>query len=106
MIFNCIDYIRDNETPKIHPTQKSIYLIQKLISIFTDPGDAVIDPCAGSGITLLAAEQLGRKSYGFEIKKEYVDGFNSKLAQNVQTTIFQTKTVSNHKQESLLDMRG
>jgi len=88
MIFNCIDCKRDNETPKIHPTQKSIHLIRKLIETFTDPGDVVIDPVAGSGVTLLAAEQLGRKSYGFEIKKEFVDKFNSLLAINVQTTIF------------------
>jgi len=87
MIFNCIDHQRDNETPKIHPTQKSIYVIRNLIEIFTDPGDVVIDPVAGSGVTLLAAEQLGRKSYGFEIKKEFVDKFNSILAANVQTTI-------------------
>ena len=65
MIFNCIPYQRDNETKKIHPTQKSIHLLRYLISIFTDEGDVVIDPCAGSGSTLLAAEQLGRKSYGF-----------------------------------------
>jgi len=91
MVFNCIDYIRDNETPKIHPTQKSIHVIRRLIEIFTDPGDVVIDPVAGSGVTLLAAEQLGRKSYGFEIKKEYVDKFNSELATNVQQTIFKQK---------------
>lgn len=89
MVFNCMDYQRDNETPKVHPTQKSIHVLKNLIEIFTDPGDVVIDPCAGSGVTLLAAEQLGRKSYGFEIKKEFVDGFNTKLAQNVQTTLFQ-----------------
>jgi site-specific DNA-methyltransferase (adenine-specific) len=97
MIFSCIDipenycfdYQRDTETPKIHPTQKSIYVLKNLIEIFTDPGDVIIDPCAGSGVTLLAAEQLGRKSYGFEIKKEFIDGFNAKLAANVQTTIFQ-----------------
>ena len=88
MIFNCIDYQRDNETPKIHPTQKSIHVVRKLIKTFTDPGDVVIDPVAGSGVTLLAAEQLGRKSYGFEIKKEFVDKFNNLLAVNVQTTIF------------------
>lgn len=69
MIMNCMDYERDNVTPKIHPTQKSIHVIQKLIDIFTDPGDVVIDPTAGSGVTLLAAENLGRKGYGFEIKK-------------------------------------
>lgn len=89
MIFNCMDYVRDTTTPKIHPTQKSIDVIKKLITIFTDPGDVVIDPCAGSGVTLLAAEMLGRKSYGFEIKKEYVDLFNTKLAQNVQISFFQ-----------------
>lgn len=87
MIFNCMDYERDNETPKIHPTQKSIHVLKKLIEIFTDVGDVVIDPCAGSGVTLLAAEQLGRKSYGFEIKKQFVDDFNNKLAKNVQTSI-------------------
>ena len=89
MVFNCIDYERDTETPKIHPTQKSIHVLKKLINIFTDVGDVVIDPCAGSGVTLLAAEQLGRKSYGFEIKKEYVKAFNETLATNVQRTMFQ-----------------
>jgi site-specific DNA-methyltransferase (adenine-specific) len=97
MIFNCVDipenycfdYQRDTETPKIHPNQKSIFVLKNLIEIFTDLDDVVIDPCAGSGITLLAAEQLGRKSYGFEIKKEFVDGFNKKIAHNLQTTLFQ-----------------
>lgn len=103
MIFNCMDYVRDNETPKIHPTQKSIYVIKNLINIFTDIGDVVIDPCAGSGVVLLAAEQLGRKAYGFEIKKEYVDGFNDKLARNVQTTIFQQKPVQSRYQLKLED---
>jgi len=89
MIFNCFDYQRDTTTPKIHPTQKSVHVIKQLIDILTDQGDVVIDPVAGSGITLLAAEQLGRKSYGFEIKKQFVDGFYNQLAKNVQTTIFQ-----------------
>jgi site-specific DNA-methyltransferase (adenine-specific) len=92
MIFNCIDYERDNETPKIHPTQKSIKLLKKLISIFTDVGDVVIDPVAGSGTTLLAAEELGRKAYGFEIKKNYVNAFHKELARNVQTSIFNFQT--------------
>jgi site-specific DNA-methyltransferase (adenine-specific) len=71
MIFNCMDYVRDNETEKIHPTQKSLPVLEKLIEIFTDPGDVVIDPCAGSGTTLIAAEKLLRKAYGFEIKKPF-----------------------------------
>ena len=80
MIFNCMDYERDTITPKIHPTQKSIHILKNLIEIFTDPGDVVIDPVAGSGTTLIAAEILGRKAYGFEIKKEYIRGFNETLS--------------------------
>ena len=71
MIFNCIDWPRDNISEKIHPTQKPVDLLKTLISIFTDEGDVVIDPCAGSGSTLIAAERLNRKAFGFEIKKEF-----------------------------------
>jgi len=71
MIFNCIDWPRDNESEKIHPTQKPVELLKTLISIFTDEGDVVIDPCAGSGSTIVAAERLNRKGYGFEIKKDF-----------------------------------
>jgi site-specific DNA-methyltransferase (adenine-specific) len=71
MIFNCMDWPRDNESEKIHPTQKPVELLKNLIEIFTDEGDVVIDPCAGSGSTLIAAERMNRKGYGFEIKKEF-----------------------------------
>jgi site-specific DNA-methyltransferase (adenine-specific) len=71
MIFNCIDWPRDTESKKIHPTQKPVELLKKLIEIFTDEGDVVIDPCAGSGSSIIAAERLNRKGYGFEIKKEF-----------------------------------
>ena len=46
-------------------------LLKKLIEIFTDEGDVVIDPCAGSGSTLIAGQQLKRKCFGFEIKKNF-----------------------------------
>lgn len=71
MVFNCIDWPRDNKSEKIHPTQKPVKLLERLIELFTDPGDVVIDPVAGSGSTLIAAENLGRKAHGFEIKKEF-----------------------------------
>jgi len=75
MIFNIIDWERDDQNhllyEKIHPTQKPIKLLEKLIKIFTDEGDVIIDPCAGSGSTLIAANNLNRKSYGFEIKKDF-----------------------------------
>jgi len=74
MVFNCMDWISDPDDgffEKIHPTQKPVKLLERLIEIFTDPGDVVIDPCAGSGSTLVAANNLGRKGYGFEIKKDF-----------------------------------
>lgn len=70
MVFNWFSWKRDGkDIPKIHPTQKSVETLKELISIFTDPGDVVIDPCAGSGSTLRAALELGRPSYGFEIDR-------------------------------------
>jgi site-specific DNA-methyltransferase (adenine-specific) len=73
MIFNWFEWKRDNskEYPKIHPTQKPINVLKRLIEIFTDEGDVVIDPCAGSGSTLQAAFELGRNSYGFEVSTKF-----------------------------------
>jgi len=71
MVFNCFDVERDTDTPKIHPTQKSIPLLERLIRIFTDEGEVVIDPVAGSGTTLVAAINTDRSAYGFEIKKGF-----------------------------------
>jgi len=87
MIFNCIDWVRDSDTERVHPTQKPIRLLSRLIEIFTDKGDVVIDPVAGSGTTLLAADQLGRKAYGFEIKKNYYRDAQKKILKNIQLTI-------------------
>lgn len=72
MIFNWFEYKRDSkEIPKIHPTQKPVNVLKKLIEIFTDEGDVVIDPVAGSGTTLRACAELNRSCYGFEIVKDY-----------------------------------
>ena len=89
MVFNCFDYPRDIDTPRIHPTQKSVPLLERLIELFTDAGDVVIDPCAGSGTTLLAAAQCGRKAYGFEIKKKL-----EKISATFHLKIFSTFSVA------------
>ena len=72
MVFNYFDWVKDGkDIPTIHPTQKPIRVLRKLIEIFTDPGDVVIDPTAGSGTTLRAAYELNRHSFGFEIDKKF-----------------------------------
>jgi len=94
MIFNVMDWVRDNDTPKVHPTQKPIGLLETLIEIFTNPGDVVIDPVAGSGVALLAAQNLGREGYGFEIKKEFCKAFEETIshAGKTQLALFPTET--------------
>jgi len=88
MIFNCFDWVRDNDTPKIHPTQKPVKLLENLIQIFTDPGEVVIDPVAGSGTTLLAAAQTGRRGIGFEIKKNFYKEAKEQVLKNIQKRLF------------------
>jgi len=91
MIFNWFEWKRDNskEYPKIHPTQKPISLLKKLIEIFTDEGDVVIDPVAGSGTTLRAAFELNRNSYGFEVSKDFYNNAQNKMLNhiNIQQTL-------------------
>ena len=71
MVMNCIDYPRDLGCERVHPTQKGLPLLKFLIELFTDVDDVVIDPVAGSGSSLIAAMQLNRKAYGFEISKRF-----------------------------------
>lgn len=71
MIFNCIDWPRETKYEKIHPTQKPVELLERIIEIFTDEGDVVIDPVAGSGSSIIAADNKNRKGHGFEIKKDF-----------------------------------
>lgn len=82
MIFNCMDWPREQEYEKIHPTQKPVKLLETLISIFTDEGDVVIDPVAGSGSSLVAAENLNRKAYGFEIKRNFFKDAQKWISEN------------------------
>lgn len=70
MILNYFEWERDSSYPKIHQTQKPIPVLKRLIEIFTDEGDVIIDPVAGSGTTLRAAKELNRSCYGFEIMKK------------------------------------
>lgn len=88
MVFNCFDWVRDNSTPKVHPTQKPVPLLERLIELFTDKGDVVIDPTAGSGTTLLAAANMGRRAYGFEIKKQFYNDAKDKVLRRIQPNLF------------------
>lgn len=84
MVFNAMEWPREVEAEKIHPTQKPVKLLQRIINLFTDPGDVVIDPCAGSGSSIIAAHRCGRSGYGFEIKKNFHAAANEWLKREKQ----------------------
>lgn len=71
MVFNWFSWEQDKDIPKIHPAQKPVSVLKRLIEIFTDEGDTVIDPCCGSGSTGRACMELKRNFYGFEISKDF-----------------------------------
>jgi site-specific DNA-methyltransferase (adenine-specific) len=74
MVFNWFSWDRDPKTvPKIHPAQKPVGVLRRLIETFTDPGDVVIDPCFGSGSTARACLESGRNFYGLEINKKFYE---------------------------------
>ena len=89
MIKNWFEWKRDNkkEVEKIHPTQKPVNVLKQLIEIFTDEGDIVIDPVAGSGSTLRASNEMNRSCYGFEIKKDMYKNIKEKMLINIKTEI-------------------
>lgn len=91
MILNYFNWEKDGkEVPKVHPTQKPINILKRLIEIFTDECDVVIDPCAGSGSTLRAAYELNRNSYGFEIEKKFYKDAVEKMLVNMKKDILLT----------------
>lgn len=72
MVFDWQFWEKDGkDVPKIHPAQKPVKILKRLIEIFTDEGDVVIDPCFGSGSTARAAKETKRNFYGFEINKDF-----------------------------------
>lgn len=54
-----------------HPTQKPVALMEALVRDFTDPGETILDPFAGSGTTGVAALKLGRRFIGCELSPKY-----------------------------------
>lgn len=62
-----------------HPAPFPKELPLRLIKLYSFWGDTVLDPFAGTGTTLLAAQELGRKSIGFELNPEYIKLINNKL---------------------------
>lgn len=77
---------------RLHPTQKPLALMKWCLS-FVENGETVLDPYAGSGTTLVAAKELGRKAIGIEIEEKYCEIAAKRLSQEVFE--FQPKLAGN-----------
>jgi DNA modification methylase len=67
--------------------QKPIPVLKRLINLFTDSGDVVIDPTAGSGSTLRAAAELKRNAYGFEVEREMCEKAKKNMLQRTELSL-------------------
>lgn len=72
-----------------HPTQKPVELMEYLIRTYTQPGDLVLDPFAGSGTTLVAARNLNRRYLGVELMDEYIKTAERRLSEPFTIPMFE-----------------
>lgn len=73
---------------RVHPTQKPLDLMERCILLFTNAGDLVVDPFAGSGTTGVAAVKHGRRFIGSDLDAGYVEAANKRLAQPFTVPMF------------------
>ena len=66
-----------------HPTQKPVALFHYLVCTYSNDGDIILDPFMGSGTTLRAAKDLGRKAIGIEIEERYCEIAAKRMSQSV-----------------------
>jgi DNA modification methylase len=99
-------YTCENTAEKrIHPTQKPEWLMERWVALFSDPGDLVVDPHAGSGTTLVAAKRYGRRAVGVELNERYAEEAAKRLEVTDvdERTFAATDTTPRGKQGSLLE---
>jgi hypothetical protein len=73
---------RDAGEPRVHPAQKPLALMRELVRLFSDPGETIVDPFLGSGTTLVAAREAGRKGIGIERDEAHCERAAERLSQS------------------------
>lgn len=72
-VWSDIHRLKHNSRRVDHPTQLPPHLMYRLISIFTQPGELVVDCFNGAGTTTLTAHQLGRRYIGIDLSEKYCE---------------------------------
>ena len=76
-------FVDSPDTPRYHPTQKPLAIIERQILASSNVGEFILDPFMGSGTTLRATKNLGRKAIGIEIEEKYCEIAAKRMAQTV-----------------------
>ena len=90
ILFNTFNFSKGPE--KDHPCPKPLGLWEKLINLFSEEGDTILDPFLGSGTTAVACERLGRNWIGIEIDADYCKIAEKRIAtERAQVKLFKPK---------------
>ena len=73
---------------RVHPTQKPLLLMDRIVRLFTRSGDLIVDPFAGSGTTLLAARNAERDYIGCDLSAKYVSKMRARLRADYTPDMF------------------
>lgn len=79
-----LQFASDKQKLNLHPTQKPLALCEYLIKTYSNEGNIILDNCAGSGTTLLAAQNLNRNFIGIEKEEQYVEVARKRLSEAIQ----------------------
>lgn len=77
------NYVMPTSQGSGHPTQKPLDMVRDFVQRFTNPGDTILDPFAGTGTTLRAAVDEGRRVIGVEADERWCEVIANRLAQTV-----------------------
>lgn len=74
----------DDKAKKFHPATFPLQLVKDHINTWSNPGDVILDPFSGSGTSVLAAVELGRRGYGIDISQDYVNKSKRYIAEKLK----------------------
>ena len=81
-----IPYLNPKAKERVgYPTQKPVELLMRIVSLFSDEGDTVLDPFCGSGTTMVAAQEMNRIGIGMDQKMDAIELINQRLENPVIT---------------------